>query len=67
MYELLRSRVIVSIPGAAEQTGLTFPTTRDALLRLESLGIVREVSGRARNRFFAYDRYLDLVDEGVPG
>jgi hypothetical protein len=29
--------------------------------------MVREVSGRARNRFFAYDRYLDLVDEGVPG
>lgn len=62
VYELLKTRVIVSIPGTSQELGITFPTVRDALDRLHMLGIVREVSGRARNKVFAYDRQLQILN-----
>jgi hypothetical protein len=36
-----------------------------ALQRLQQLGIVREMTGRQRNRAFAYDRYLALLNRGT--
>ena len=32
---------------------------------LEREGIVRELTGRRRNRLFAYDRYVDIISEGT--
>jgi len=34
----------------------------DALL---NLGIARELTGQRRNRVFAYQRYLDILNEGT--
>lgn len=30
-----------------------------------TLGIVREVTGRARNRVFCYDAHLSILNEGT--
>jgi hypothetical protein len=35
------------------------------MLALEGLGIVREITGRKRNRVFAYDHYLTILNEGA--
>ena len=32
---------------------------------LERTGIVRELTGRRRNRMFAYDRYVSIISEGT--
>lgn len=32
---------------------------------LSDLGIVREVTGKRRNRVFAYSSYLAILDEGT--
>lgn len=62
VYELLRQKVIISIPGAALATGLTRPTVTAALGRLGELGIAREITGRARERQFAYVDQLAALD-----
>jgi Fic family protein len=62
IYDRLRERIVLSIPRAAEETGLTWPTVNGALRRLQELGIVREVSGRSRDRVFVYQRQLDLLN-----
>jgi Fic family protein len=62
VYERLKERVVLSIPRAVEDTGLTWPTVNAALRRLQELGIVREVSGRSRDRVFVYQRQLDLLN-----
>jgi hypothetical protein len=36
-----------------------------ALHRLQGLGLVDEITGRRRNRFYRYTRYLDILDEGT--
>ena len=32
---------------------------------LERLGIVREVTGRSRNKLFVYGKYLAVLEEGT--
>ena len=42
--------------------GLTTPTVTQALRELGRLGIVRETTGRARGRVYAYVRYLEALN-----
>lgn len=35
------------------------------IARLEELGILREVTGRQRNKLYVYDEYLALLNEGT--
>ena len=62
VYECLRERIVLTIPRAAAETGLTWPTVNGALWRLQQLGIAREVTGRNRDRVYAYQRQLDLLN-----
>lgn len=49
----------------AARTHASFPTAARAVEALAGLGIVREVTGRRRERVFAYQRYLDILNEGT--
>jgi Fic family protein len=44
---------------------LTEPPVYGAIARLEELGILREVTGRQRGKVYAYDEYLELLNEGT--
>jgi Fic family protein len=65
VHELIRRRIIVSIPRAAEATGLSRPTVTAALERLAGLQITREITGRARDRQFVYEQQLAVLDRGI--
>jgi Fic family protein len=65
VYDLLRDRIVISSTRVAEITGLTWPTAQAAMKRLESLGIVREVTGKKRDRIYAYLAQLRVLDEGT--
>ncbi|HET7622632.1 MAG TPA: hypothetical protein VFK39_12075 [Gemmatimonadaceae bacterium] len=65
MHDLLRDRDIVSIPHASRALGITWPTAKSALQRLESLGIAREISGRRRDRIYSYGKQLEILDRGT--
>ncbi len=62
---LLQRSPLTTIPKAAEQLGLTAPTVRAAIESLESLGILREITGEQRDRIYVYDRYINILDEGT--
>jgi Fic family protein len=49
----------------AKTLGLTWPTIQAAIERLESLGIAKEVTGKKRDRVYAYERQLRVLDEGT--
>jgi hypothetical protein len=40
------------------------PTATKAIQILVEQGTVRETTGRARNRIFAYQRYIDILNRG---
>ncbi len=48
-----------------QKTGLTPATVNKSLEHLLRLGIVRELTARKRNRVFAYQRCLDILNRGT--
>jgi Fic family protein len=65
VYDLFRRRIVVSPSRGAEETGLTWPTVRNAIRNLEELGIVRETTGRKWGRLYVYSEQLRLLNEGA--
>ncbi len=63
VHDALTKRPVVSIKEVTEQTGLTFPPASSAMQLLSEMGIVRELTGKGRNRLFVYDKYLELLSE----
>ena len=62
IYDYLRARIAIRIPEAARACGTTKQTVARALADLELLGIVREVTGKPKNRLYVYQRYLDILN-----
>jgi Fic family protein len=65
LHQLLQKKPIISAPKGAIELGLTRPTVAQALEHLQRLKIVREFTGRERNRLFVYDKYVKILSEGT--
>jgi Fic family protein len=65
VFDALRARPLATLNDLTERTGASYPTVARAVEALENLGIVREITGRKRERVFAYTRYLDILNEGT--
>ena len=55
--------VIVRIPETTERLPISEPTV--AIANLERIGILEEITGKPRNKIFAYDDYLKILSEGT--
>ena len=64
LFELLPNHPIISVTGAMQLIGTTKPTATRAIDALVAAGVLRETTGRTRNRRFAYGSYLALL---IPG
>jgi Fic family protein len=65
LHEFLQKRPLMTIAAAADELQLSIPTVTAAVRHLMDLEIVREATGRSRNRIFAYQRYLLVASEGT--
>jgi Fic family protein len=65
VYRVLCERPLASLNHICEQTGLSFPAASKGMNLLENVGIVREITGQQRNRVFAYEQYLNILNEGT--
>jgi len=65
LLELLRRHPITTVPNATRQLNLSAPTVRKAMEGLADLNIVREITGKLRDRIYIYDQYVDILDEGT--
>jgi Fic family protein len=57
--------VILRIPETAQRLPVSEPTVATAVGNLEQLGILREITGRPRNKIFTYSKYLEILSEGT--
>lgn len=64
VHQVLQKYPILSVTRAAKLAGLSEPTVSAAFARMGALGLVREITGRQRDRRFAYRPYIELLDEG---
>jgi len=65
LLEQLPRHPMVTIPMVVKLLETTKPTATKAVGVLEQLGILRESSGRRRDRTFRYGAYLDLLRSGT--
>ena len=65
LHDLLARDIVFTIPGASRQLGFSEVTIAKAAAHLERLGVAREVTGRSRNKLYAYTEYLSLLSEGI--
>jgi Fic family protein len=65
IHRALLERPIASPAWLAEQTHLAPATVNSCLRHLETLGIVEEITGKQRNRLFAYSEYVAVMNQGT--
>jgi Fic family protein len=63
VLESLFDRPIVSVNDVLQTTGTTFVAANDLVSRLVRLGVLQEMTGRARNRRFRYAPYIALFSD----
>ena len=61
LLDLLPSNPVVTLPLAIELLGVSKPTVIKAIEALEQAGILKETSGKRRDRVYAYQKYLDVL------
>lgn len=65
VHELMQTHPFLNAAQAKKESGLSVPTVNKAFEMLEGLGIIREITGKQRGRVFAYQAFLDILDEGI--
>jgi len=65
IYNHFRHHPISITARIKESVKLSTPTIMRGLAILESLGIIRETTGKARHKVFAYKHYLDILSQGT--
>lgn len=65
LHDHLKRHPYTSIRSAADALGLTFPTVQQRMEDLRRLGIVTEVTGKARDRIWLYRQYVAMLAEGT--
>ena len=61
LLERLPSNPVVTVAKASDLLGLTAPPARKAIALLESLGVLREITGKRRSRAYVYQEYLQIL------
>lgn len=64
-HEQLQRVPLLSASKAAAKMNVSLPTATKAMQRLQTLGIVREITGGKYGRLYAYDAYLSILSEGT--
>jgi Fic family protein len=65
VHQALQQRPFIAVADGTRRLGLSAPTIRKSITHLEELGIVHEVTGRQRDRVFAYRDYMTILNRGT--
>ena len=65
VHQFLQQKPIAGIPAVAKASGISAPTTAKSFRYLQDLGILQEITGKRRNRIFAYSDYLSILNRGT--
>lgn len=65
LLEYMSRRPLLTIRRAANDLGISHQTISTAMQQLQDVGIVAEITGRKRDRIFAYSQYVAILNEGT--
>ncbi|CAN5292410.1 Fic family protein [soil metagenome] len=65
VFKIAKNEAVVAIPTAVKRLGLTHPSVSAAVKALVELGILVEVTGKARDRRYLYKDYVTQLSKGL--
>lgn len=65
LHEYMQKRPLFSVAQAMKALAMTAPAIGASVARMESLGMVRETTGKKRDRIYSYASYLEILGEGA--
>ncbi len=66
LLDFLFQRPVINVNAVKDRLGVSFPTANKLVGQLESLGIIKELTGGQRRRAFRYTPYLNLFADSQP-
>ncbi len=63
VFEHFKLRPLNSVPSITKRLKMTAPTARASVNHLVKLGILKEISGKQRDKMFSYKAYMDILNE----
>jgi Fic family protein len=54
-----------TLPLLSKELNISAPKARSALNHMVSLGILKEVNSKKRDKVYIYRKYLDILEEGA--
>ncbi len=64
VYQFLQKFPISNAKKVAQQCNISLPTANKSLNHLLDLKIIKETTGKSRNKLYVYQNYLDILNEG---
>jgi Fic family protein len=61
LLDRLPVQPVITVPSASKLLGIAAPTARKAIELLESLEVLREITGKRRDRVYAYHDYMRIL------
>lgn len=65
VHQALVERPLITSAALVKKIGIMPNTVNKALSELTSLGILKEITGKKRNRIYSYWKYIDILNEGT--
>ena len=65
VLESLYQKPYLSVASVQQITGTSYSAANGLVTRLVNVGILKELTGRRRNRLFSYDAYISIFGEGT--
>ena len=65
IHTYMLKKPYLSLTKAAKDLDISVPTITNAVAKLEEIDILKELTGQARNRLFAYTKYLEILVVGT--
>jgi len=64
VHHYMQKNPIIVANKIVSHCNLSLPTANKSLKHLTSLGLVAEITGKARNKIYVYHQYLDILSAG---
>ncbi len=65
VHRLLIEKVLINIQDTSKELEINRTTISHCLKQMMKLGIIREITGYKRNRYFVYDQYINELSAGT--
>lgn len=65
IHDYLLKKPYLSITKVAAELDISVPSTTSTVQKLVEIGVLKETTGKSRNRIFAYEAYLDILSAGT--